>query len=137
MKRNFLLCGLLGWSLEIFWTGLHSLFKRDRQLMGHSSLWMFPIYGMAALIRPVYRILRNHSAFFRGMFYSAGIFCCEYLSGSFLKKHHLCPWDYSSSPFNINGVIRLDYAPLWMAAGLIFERILTGSSSKNAQAPKP
>ena len=137
MKRNFLLCGLLGWSLEIFWTGLHSLFKRDRQLMGYSSLWMFPIYGMAALIRPVYRVLRNHSAFFRSMFYSAGIFCCEYLSGSFLKKHHLCPWDYSSSPFNINGVIRLDYAPLWMAAGLIFERILTGSSGKNAQAPKP
>lgn len=106
-------------------------------MIGRTSLWMFPIYGMAALIRPVYRVLRNHSAFFRSIFYSAGIFCCEYLSGSFLKKHHLCPWDYSSSPFNINGVIRLDYAPLWMAAGLIFERILTGSSGKNVQASKP
>ena len=137
MKKDFLICGLTGWCLEILFTSFGALCRRDFRMIGQTSLWMFPIYGMAALIRPVYRILRNHSAFFRGMFYSAGIFCCEYFSGSFLKKHHLCPWDYSSSPFNINGVIRLDYAPLWMAAGLIFERILAGNSGKNAQAAKP
>ena len=33
--------------------------------------------------------------------------------------------DYSNAPTNINGVIRLDYAPVWMAAGLIFEKILS------------
>ena len=26
---------------------------------------------------------------------------------------------------HINGVIRLDYAPLWMMAGLLFERVTT------------
>lgn len=36
----------------------------------------------------------------------------------------MCPWDYSHAKTNIDGVIRLDYAPLWMAAGLLFERIL-------------
>ena len=45
-------------------------------------------------------------------------------SGTFLKRHGMCPWDYSHAKTNIDGVIRLDYAPLWMAAGLLFERIL-------------
>ena len=88
-------------------------------------IWMFPIYGMACIIKPLYRYFKKIPALFRGFIYSTGIFCFEYLSGSLLKKHHLCPWDYSNAPTNINGVIRLDYAPVWMAAGLIFEKILS------------
>ena len=49
------------------------------------------------------------------------IFAVEFVTGSFLKLMHLCPWDYSQSPWNINGVIRLDYAPVWFIAGLLFE----------------
>ena len=125
MKRNFLRCGMAGWCMEILWTGLHSFRVRDPKLTGHSSLWMFPIYGMACIIKPLYRYFKKIPALFRGFIYSTGIFCFEYLSGSLLKKHHLCPWDYSNAPTNINGVIRLDYAPVWMAAGLIFEKILS------------
>ena len=33
-------------------------------------------------------------------------------------------WDYSRAKFNIKGVIRLDYAPLWFTAGLFFEKFL-------------
>ena len=47
-----------------------------------------------------------------------------YLSGSLLRRHHFCPWDYSSARANVNGLIRLDYAPFWLGAGLLFERIL-------------
>ena len=85
---------------------------------------MFPIYGMAAIIRPIYRLIKHLPALFRGGIYSAGIFLCEYISGTLLKRHNLCPWDYSDAKSNINGVIRLDYAPFWIAAGLIFEKIL-------------
>ena len=95
------------------------------EAIGQTSVWMFPIYGMACIIKPLYRYLKKLPALFRGFIYSTGIFCFEYLSGSLLKKHHLCPWDYSNAPTNINGVIRLDYAPVWMAAGLIFEKILS------------
>ena len=52
------------------------------------------------------------------------IFAGEFLSGLFLKKHRICPWDYSRAKFNIKGVIRLDYAPLWFTAGLFFEKFL-------------
>lgn len=44
-----------------------------------------------------------------------------------MKKHDMCPWDYSGAKSNINGLIRLDYAPFWMAAGLIFEKILSAA----------
>ena len=119
------MCGIAGWCLEIFWTSLGALRRREMKLIGNTSIWMFPIYGMACIIKPLYRYFKKIPALFRGFIYSTGIFCFEYLSGSLLKKHHLCPWDYSNAPTNINGVIRLDYAPVWMAAGLIFEKILS------------
>ena len=53
MKRNFLLCGSLGWCLEVFWTGLHSLLNGQPTMMGQTSLLMFPIYGCAAVIAPL------------------------------------------------------------------------------------
>ena len=42
----------------------------------------------------------------------------------------MCPWDYSGAKTSIKGVIRLDYAPYWMIAGLIFEKLLTRTSGK-------
>ena len=42
---NFLLCGSVGWNMEILWTGFHSLLSGQWTLTGKSSLLMFPIYG--------------------------------------------------------------------------------------------
>lgn len=121
---NYIQCGMLGWCLEVFWTGLHSFLKKDPKLMGFSSLRMFPIYGMASFIAPLSFILRKLKTVTRGIIYMLGIFTVEYTSGMYLKKRGRCPWDYSSSPFHINGVIRLDYAPLWFFTGLFYERAL-------------
>lgn len=63
--------------------------------------------------------------FYRGILYTAGFYLVEFISGSFLKQFGMCPWDYSGVPLQCHGVIRLDYAPLWFTAGLIFEKILT------------
>lgn len=123
-KKNFFICGLTGWCMEILFTSAHSFFSHDMRLIGHTSIWMFPIYGMAALIAPIYKKIKGKPALLRGILYSLGIFSFEYLSGTLLKKWELCPWDYSGSKTSIDGVIRLDYAPYWMAAGLLFERIL-------------
>jgi Predicted membrane protein len=124
MKNKFIICGLIGWCMEIFWTGFESFKRRELKLVGQSSFWMFPIYGMAALLTPISRILKDKNLFVRGGIYSLGIFAVEYITGSLLKKHDCCPWDYSKSKFNINGVIRLDYFPVWFVAGLLFEKIL-------------
>jgi hypothetical protein len=53
------------------------------------------------------------------------IFSGEYLAGSLLTRHRACPWDYGESRFNINRLIRLDYAPYWFGAGLFFEKLLS------------
>ena len=121
---SFVTCGILGWGLEIFWTGLGALIHGDPRLTGRSSLWMFPIYGLAAAIGPVYQRLKPLNFVFRGLIYMVCIFAVEYVTGSILRSLHLCPWDYSQAAFNINGLIRLDYAPLWFAAGLLFEWVL-------------
>lgn len=125
MRKKFLICGLTGWCMEILFTAFGSFRRRELKLMGRTSLWMFPIYSMAALIWPTYSIIKKLPLLIRGLIYTACFFTVEFFSGSFLKKKGICPWDYSTAKSNINGVIRLDYAPVWMAAGLLFERILT------------
>lgn len=129
MKRcfliNFILCGLCGWCFECFWTGLGSIRKKeDKRFICNTSIWMFPIYGMAAFIKPVHCFLKRFSLIKRGIIYTIFIFITEFLSGTWLKARNACPWDYSKCPFNFKGVIRLDYAPLWFIMSLIYEKIL-------------
>ena len=122
---NFLICGLCGWCMECFWTGLGSLRSRtDKTLSCHTSIWMFPIYGMAACLNPICNKLKNRNALLRGGVYALLIFAAEYTSGVCLKKYGACPWDYSKAKYNYKGVIRLDYAPAWFLAGLFFEQVL-------------
>lgn len=132
MKGDFFKCGVMGWCLEILWTGIHAAGKKEWTMIGRSSLWMFPIYGMAFCIRPISRVLRHMPVLFRGGLYMTGIFAAEFSTGMVLKHYHVCPWDYSKSPFNYKGVIRLDYAPVWFCTGLIFEKLLSG---KEVPAP--
>ena len=58
-----------------------------------------------------------------GMLYMVLIFVAEYISGTWLRAKGICPWDYTGRHSNINGLIRLDFAPLWFCTGLLFERI--------------
>lgn len=130
LLQNFILCGLVGWCIEIIFTSFDSFRRRDLRLKGTTSLWMFPIYGMAAFLSPIMKQIKEKSIFFRGGFYAFLILSAEFVSGSLLSKHKLCPWNYKKSSWNINGVIRLDYFPCWFAAGLLYEKLLTHKSRK-------
>lgn len=130
MIKNFFTCGLVGWCLEILFTAAHGLKNKDFKLKGNTSLWMFPIYGLAAFLKPVCKIIRRWPLALRGLFYTACIFATEFVTGSALRKRKLCPWDYAGSPYNIDGVIRIDYAPYWFGTGLLYEYILTRRHTK-------
>ncbi len=101
--------------------------------MGRTSLLMFPIYGMGAVLSPIGRFtdwwigednLRPADRCIRhGTLYMVLIFTAEYFSGMLLRAKGMCPWDYTGRQWNINGLIRLDFAPLWFATGLLFEQI--------------
>ena len=126
INKDFIKCGIAGWCIELLFTSACCFRKKDYKLIGQTSVWMFPIYGMAAFIKPVSCKLKAHNAktLKRGLVYTAGIYATEYMTGTMLKRKNNCPWDYSKSKYNVNGVIRLDYAPLWFIVGLAYEKML-------------
>ena len=121
---HFIIYGLLGWCLEIIWTGLGSLINRDVRLTAKTYLWMFPIYGSVVVLEPVHEMIRLWSVVERGIVWMLLCFSIEYLSGWLLRRMlGTVPWDYSRAVLNVQGLIRLDYAPVWFVAGLLFEQI--------------
>lgn len=34
-----------------------------------------------------------------------------------------CPWDHSYARWNVDGLIRLDYFPVWVVLGFLLERL--------------
>lgn len=133
IEHDFLRCGVAGWCLEVVFTSVESMLLRDWRLMAKTSLLMFPIYGMGAFL-PVIgrwmdwwlgnRTLTVADRLIRhGLLYMVLIFAGEYLFGSLLRAAGICPWDYTGLHSNVDGLIRLDFAPLWFGTGLIFEWI--------------
>lgn len=143
MALRFLLYGLLGWCAEILWTALyealagsrpdeddpgrrHPLSRRARlRLAGRTYLWMLPIYGSAAvLFEPAHEAVRAWPWLLRGLVWMGAIFAVEYAAGWVLRRLvGRCPWDYHSARWHVHGLIRLDYAPIWMAFGFLLERV--------------
>ncbi|MBQ1688766.1 MAG: hypothetical protein II073_05760 [Lachnospiraceae bacterium] len=125
MHKNFLfhfiVFGCLGWIIECIWTGIQSILAGNLSMLCKTSLWMFPIYGLTALFVPLCQRLQHIPIFLRGLLYMCIIFFVEYCTGSFLRHFQIYPWQYTNTKYQIQGVIRLDYAPLWFSLGLCFE----------------
>jgi len=131
--KKFIRCGIAGWCMEIIFTGLISLRRRDYTLKGTTSLWMFPIYGCASFLSPIAKILKNKPLWLRGLTYMTIIFSAEYAAGRVLNRKTFCPWNYHRSKWNVKRFIRLDFAPFWFGAGLFFERLLLNMGRKTAK----
>jgi uncharacterized membrane protein len=124
-RYRYLIYGLSGWFLEILYTGLGSLFIHgDIKLRGQTYLWMFLIYGLAIFIEPIHNKFRMLPVIMRGVIYVFVIFSIEYATGYILKSIiGVCPWNYAGNKYSINGIIELDFAPIWFVAGLFFEKL--------------
>ncbi len=105
------------------------------RLKGYTYVWMRPIY---ALVYPFCTILVPRLAVYpilmRGFVYMLLIYAVEYSSGWILRRFvGECPWEkeYHKARWNFHGLIRLDFAPAWIGAALLFEwtyRVLRGLS---------
>ncbi len=138
--------GLLGWAIEIVWSALGAAVfgqsapfqtaaataagARGRwALAGRTYLWMFPIYGsMVFLYEPLHDALRPWAWPLRALVYALAFLGVEYGAGWLLRRATgACPWDYAArrnpSRWQVQGLIRLDYAPAWAALGLALERV--------------
>ncbi|MDQ4144809.1 MAG: hypothetical protein M3198_13935 [Actinomycetota bacterium] len=114
----------IGFSTEVAFSALHDA-GRGRKVRMRTSPWMLPIY---ALIRPLYEPLHDRM---RGMpvparatVYGLGFMTIEYASGRALRalRGH-APWDYSYARRHLDGLVRLDYFPLWATGGLALESL--------------
>lgn len=122
MIIRYVIYGLLGMNMEIFWTGISGAAHGSKNLIGHTSVWMFFIYGLAVLVlEPVHNLISDQNWFLRGCVYTIVIFAIEFTTGYILRLFGIEPWHYTNQ-LSILGLIRLDYAPAWFAVGLIFEQ---------------
>jgi len=124
---RFAVYGALGLGTELAFTGLKDLARSGgRSFRGHTSPWMFPVYGLAQpLFEPAHDALRSRAPVpARALAYAAGFTAVEYASGRVLRAVlGEAPWDYAHARWNVHGLIRADYAPLWALAGLGLERV--------------
>ena len=118
---RFMIYGALGCLIEVLWTGVGSVLKKDFTLRSTTSLWMVFIYGMVVFLEPIFYLVVGWPFFIRGLIYALCILAGEFLTGMILKRADVCPWDYHGTRFHVRGIIRLDYAPAWAVAGLFFE----------------
>ena len=132
MLIRFLLYGIFGWCAEVVWTASQNAVvalaagqRIDPRLMGHTYLWMFPIYGVGGLLfELVHRAVADWPWPLRGFVYMLGCFAVEYATGWLIKRvTGTIPWDYSHTRWHVHGLIRLDYIPVWFVFGLLLERV--------------
>lgn len=118
-SARFLAYGLAGWALDSLFVFVHT--GRGRP----SNLLNVPVYGLAQpLFEPLHDRIRHRPVAFRAAVYGAGILGVEYASGRLFRRvsGHV-PWSYEGARSNVDGLVRLDYLPLWAAFGLGLERL--------------
>ena len=130
---NVFLFVCVGIAMEVAFTAVAG-FCRERcpRLRGHSYLWMGFTYGAVPLILTlVYPPIHGLPIPARLAIYVALVYAVEYGWGWLLRRvtGH-CPWDYGRARFAVNGLIRLDYLPGWVAACWMFERLFVALNGR-------
>lgn len=122
MLKRFFIYGLIGWCIEVIFTGLGSLAVGDLGLSSSTNLWMFPIYGTAVFLEPLHDLMRLWKWPFRGLLWVVIIWGIEYATGLLLVSVlGIYAWEYTGI-FAVDGLVNLSFAPAWFIAGLLFER---------------
>lgn len=136
----FVLFAMFGIAQEVLFRGLLSKKRTDNfKLYGVSSAWMLPIYGsIIFIVLFVQTYFSSLNLIFRGLIYMILIYALEYVSGYILRLFNIEVWNYNKNEtyctgnkvcihvtekrkHNLNGLICLNYAPIWFVEGLIAE----------------
>ena len=93
------------------------------------------MYGLAQpLFEPLHDRIRHRLLVLRAVAYGVGTLGVEYSSGRRLRRLvGSAPWDYGGARLGVDGLVRLDYLPLWAAYGLVLEHLhdaLSGEAAK-------
>jgi hypothetical protein len=118
--------GLFGIMTEVAFTAIFDLIaKKKIDLLGHTSLWMFPIYayGLSYGFDLVESTIQND--ILRYLSYPIWIWLVEILVGYPLVKLNIRPWDYRylSKGKHWQGIVSFVHFPVWIALGIMVEYI--------------
>ena len=118
--------GMFGICVEVAFTAIFDLFtKKKIALMGHTSLWMFPIYafGLSYGFDLAERVIQNEIV--RYLSYPIWVWLIEILVGYPLLKFGLRLWNYSylSNKNHWKGIISFVHFPVWVTLGILVEYI--------------
>jgi len=110
--------GFAGWTLDSLFVSVHTGRRRP------SGFLNMLVYGLAQpLFEPVHDRVRRRRIVVRAAVYGVGVLGVGYACGRLLRRLvGRVPWDYRGARFGIDGLVRLDYLPLWAAYGLGLER---------------
>lgn len=104
--------------LEVIWTAIWDCFHGGNvKLRGYSSIWSMFVYATAfVVVEQSYRKLKPMGVGYvaRGLINTVFAFIIELVAGLILKPFAANSWDYSEQfTYNYQGLIALEYAPLW------------------------
>ena len=118
--------GMFGLTVELFFTAITELItKKNLNLMGHSSIWMFPIYafGLSYGFDFIKLIIPND--FLRYFSYPFWIWAVEIIIGYPTSKLGVRIWDYRYLPQKKHwkGIISYVHFPVWILFGILVEMV--------------
>lgn len=120
--------GIHGYVTEVMFTAAWEfVVNTNWKFPGCTSVWSLFIYALCGfVIEQMYlRLERRMHILLRGIVYLLWTYLWEFTTGYVLRYFNACPWDYTPFDFDLVGLITLEYAPLWYAATLVQEQLLT------------
>ncbi len=118
--------GSFGLLMEVLFTASRQyIFSNKRNLVGHTSLLMFPIYalGLTYGFDIVQWALPNN--YVRYLTYPLCIWLVELVVGNIALSRRVRIWDYRYLPDNLHyrGIISYVHYPVWAVLGILVEMI--------------
>ena len=118
--------GMFGLFLEIIFTSFRNLIcNKDVSLIGHTSLWMFPVYAIGLTFGLDFIRSLILTDVIRWASYPIWVWTVEIIFGSLLLIFGTRAWDYHylQDKFHWRGLISYVHAPVWIMFGLMVETI--------------
>ena len=118
--------GVVGLVVELCFTAIRDLIRsRQANLVGHTSLWMFPVYALGLSYGFDFVMYLVPDDTIRYLTYPLWIWAVELAIGIPAVKKGVRIWDYHYLPgfLHWRGIVSFAHYPLWVGFGFLVELI--------------
>ncbi len=123
---DILFWGVFGLFVELCFTAVRDLIQKKKiTLVGHTSLWMFPVYGFGLSYGFDFIINLIETDLLRYLSYPFWVWGVEIIIGVPALYWGYRLWDYHYLPswLHWKGIISFFHYPLWVGFGIMVELI--------------